>query len=98
MKFEGIIKTITIKRDRCGDSWIYFSCDDVDDSEPKPKTGKSAGFDYGNKTFLTSDEGEKIDSPQFFKQSLSADTGAEVCEAWEEVCQDWTLDPDDKAV
>ena len=37
---------------------------------PKPKTGKSAGFDYGNKTFLTSDEGNKIVSPQFFKQSL----------------------------
>ena len=67
---EGIIKTITIKRDRCGDSWIYFSCENVDDSDPKPKTGKSAGFDYGNKTFLTSDAGNKIDSPQFFKQSL----------------------------
>ena len=67
---EGIIKTITIKRDRCGDSWIYFSCENVDDSQPKPKTGKSAGFDYGNKTFLTSDAGDKIDSPQFFKQSL----------------------------
>ena len=33
-------------------------------------TGKSAGFDYGNKTFLTSDEGDKIESPQFLKQSL----------------------------
>ena len=69
---EGIIKTITIKRDRCGDYWIYFSCENVDDSKPKPKTGKSAGFDYGNKTFLTSDEGNKIQSPQFFKQSLKA--------------------------
>ena len=69
-EIEGIIKTITIKRDRCGDYWIYFSCENVDDSKPKFKTGKSAGFDYGNKTFLTSDEGEKIDSPQFFKQSL----------------------------
>ena len=66
----GIIKTITIKRDRCGDYWIYFSCEGVDDSKPKPKTGKSAGFDYGNKTFLTSDAGETIDSPQFLKQSL----------------------------
>ena len=71
-EIEGIIKTITIKRDRCGDYWIYFSCENVDDSKLKPKTGKSAGFDYGNKTFLTSDVGEKIDSPQFFKQSLKA--------------------------
>ena len=66
----GNIKTITIKRDACGDYWIYFSCDDVDDSKPKAMTGKSAGFDYGNKTFLTSDEGDKIESPQFLKQSL----------------------------
>ena len=69
-EIKGRIKTITIKRDTCGDSWIYFSCENVEDSEPKPKTGKSAGFDYGNKTFLTSDEGTKIESPQFFKQSL----------------------------
>ena len=68
---KGNIKTITIKRDRCGDYWICFSCENVDDSEPKPKTGKSAGFDYGNKTFLTSDEGTQIESPQFFKQSLN---------------------------
>ena len=67
---KGVIKTITIKRDKCGDYWICFSCENVDDSKPKSKTGKSAGFDYGNKTFLTSDEGDKIQSPQFFKQSL----------------------------
>ena len=59
-EIAGIIKTITLKRDRCGDCWIYFSCDHVDDSKPKSKTGKSAGFDYGNKTFLTSDAGDKI--------------------------------------
>ncbi len=69
-EIKGTIKTITIKRDKCGDYWICFSCENVDDSEPKPKTGKSAGFDYGNKTFLTSSEGKKIESPQFFKQSL----------------------------
>ena len=67
---KGVIKTITIKRDKCGDYWICFSCENVDDSEPRSKTGKSAGFDYGNKTFLTSDKGNKIESPQFFKQSL----------------------------
>ena len=70
-EIKGLIKTITIKRDRCGDYWICFSSENVDDSEPKPKTGKSAGFDYGNKTFLTSDEGGTIESPQFFKQSLN---------------------------
>ncbi len=69
-EIKGLIKAITLKRDRCGDYWICFSCENVDDSEPKLKTGKSAGFDYGNTTFLTSDKGNKIESPQFFKQSL----------------------------
>ncbi len=32
-ELKGTIKTITIKRDRCGDYWICFSCDNVDDSE-----------------------------------------------------------------
>ena len=64
-EITGTLKTITLKRDRCGDYWICFSCENVDDSKPKPKTGKSAGFDYGNKTFLTSDKGNKIDSRSF---------------------------------
>ena len=70
-EIKGVIKTITIKRDKCGDYWICFSCDNVDDSESKPMTGKSAGFDYGNKTLLTSDTGQKIKSPQFLKRSLN---------------------------
>ena len=65
------IKTITIKRDKCGDYWICFSCDNVEDSDPFPKTGKSAGFDFGLKTFLTGSDGSKIASPQFLKQSLN---------------------------
>ena len=69
-EWEGTLKTITIKRDKCGDYWVCLSCEGVDDSESKPETGKSAGFDYGNKTFLTSDEGERIESPQFLKQAL----------------------------
>lgn len=36
-----------------------------------PKTGKSAGFDFGLKTFLTCSDSSKIDSPQFLKQSLN---------------------------
>ena len=70
-EIQGTIKTITIKRDNCGDYWICFSCDNVDDSEPKPKTGKRAGFDFGLKTFLTTSDGDKINSPQFLKKSLN---------------------------
>ncbi len=67
----GNIKTITLKRDRCGDYWICFSCDNADISESMAKTGESAGFDFGLKTFLTCSDGDKIESPQFLKQSLN---------------------------
>ena len=67
----GYIKTITIKRDKCGDYWICFSSDNVDFSESIAKTGESAGFDFGLKTFLTCSTGDKIESPQLLKQSLN---------------------------
>ncbi len=70
-EITGIIKTITIKRDRCGDYWICFSCENVPTPKPLPKTGESAGFDFGLKTFLTCSNGDKIKSPQFMKQSLN---------------------------
>lgn len=70
-EIEGTIKTITIKRDRCGDYWICFSCENVPTPKPLPKTGKSAGFDFGLKTFLTTSDGSKIASPQFLKKSLN---------------------------
>ena len=70
-EIEGVIKTVTIKRDKCGDYWVCFSCDGVDNSKPISMTGKSAGFDFGLKTFLTCSDGTKIKCPQYLKQSLS---------------------------
>jgi putative transposase len=54
--------------------------DGVEESQTKFETGKIAGFDFGLKTFLTCfscgdatrTDGDKIESPQFLKQSLSA--------------------------
>jgi putative transposase len=46
--------------------------DDDSNPETEVKTGKIAGFDFGLKTFLTCSDGDKIESPQFFKQSLNA--------------------------
>ncbi len=69
---EGAIKTLTIKRDALGDVYLFFSCD-VKDSEPnRIMTGKSAGFDFGLKIFLTSSDGTKIDAPLFFKKGSGA--------------------------
>ena len=63
------IKTATIKRDACGDYWIILVCD-VEREPIKVKTGKSAGFDFGLKTFLTSSNGKPIAAPLFHLQAL----------------------------
>ena len=65
------IKTVTIKRDACGDYWVCFSCDNVDISDPMPKTGQSVGIDFGLKTYLTLSDGTKIEGPQYFKRGYN---------------------------
>ena len=83
---EGTIKTLTIKRTSLGELFMVVvvvpevpepaeGCrrvDSVDEPEIKVETGRTAGFDFGLKTFLTCSEGFKIEAPLFFKQSLSA--------------------------
>lgn len=69
---EGIVKTMTVKRDACNDYYIYFTIDTGDVFKPlKPMTGNVAGFDAGLKTFLISSEGDKIISPQFFFSEIA---------------------------
>jgi putative transposase len=69
---EGTIKTLTIKRTPLGELFMVVVVDRVDEPEIKSETSKIAGFDFGIKTFLTCSDGSKIESPQFFKQSLNA--------------------------
>lgn len=71
--FEGIVKTLTVKRDSLGDLYLFFSCDIKDQTIDRIMTGKSAGFDFGLKTFLMpSDDTDPIQSPLFFKQGIKA--------------------------
>ena len=63
---------MTIKRTPLGELFMAVVVDEVDELATKSETGKSAGFDFGLKTFLTCSDGSKIESPQFFKQSLNA--------------------------
>jgi putative transposase len=66
---QGIIKSLTVKRDSADRLWLFFSV--VEDISIEPSsTGKSGGFDFGLKTFLTNDEGRAYISPQFFAQEL----------------------------
>lgn len=71
-EIEGTVKTLTIKRTPLGELFIVVVVDDAVNSEDKFTTDRIAGFDFGLKTFLTCSDGSKIESPQFFKQSLNA--------------------------
>ena len=70
--WTGTVKTVTMKRDNAGDYALTLVCEDFQPSEKLPLTGNEAGADFGMKTFLTLSDGTKIESPEFFKQSLTA--------------------------
>jgi len=65
----GRIKALTVKRDRVGRLWLCFRVKE-DVVIGKASTGKSGGFDFGLKTFLTDDEGRPYASSQFFTQGI----------------------------
>ena len=67
-KIEGKVKTVTVKRDAVGDIYVYLCCD-VQCEQAEPRTGKSVGFDFGLKKFLTASDGRDVDSPDFFKEN-----------------------------
>jgi putative transposase len=69
---EGTVKTLTIKRTPLGELFLVVVVDNVDESQTKVETGRTAGFDFGLKTFLTCSEGFTVEAPEFFKQSLNA--------------------------
>ena len=71
-EWTGTVKTVTIKRDNVGDYSLTLVCEDFEPSEKLPLTGNEAGADFGMKTFFTLSDGTKIESPEFFKQSLTA--------------------------
>jgi len=68
-EIEGQIKTLTIKRNVLGEIYLFFSCELPETQVSRTMTGKSAGFDFGLKTFLTSSDDFQIESPLFFKQA-----------------------------
>ena len=68
-EIEGKIKTVTIKRNLLGEVFIFVVTDLVD-NQISIASGKTAGFDFGCRTFLTCSEGFEIKSPLFLAQSL----------------------------
>jgi putative transposase len=70
-EIDGTIKTVTVKRSPLGEMFLVVVADGSGDDEIAPMTGKTAGFDFGLKTFLTTSDGEKIDSPEFLKANMA---------------------------
>lgn len=65
---DGIIKTVTIKRD-CGKWYVVFS--NVVDTFPLPSSDKEVGIDVGLNNFAVTSDGEFIDNPRWLKSSLA---------------------------
>ena len=68
-KIEGKVKTVTVKRDTVGDIYVYLVCE-IQNEQVELRTGKSVGFDFGLKQFLTGSDGHDISSPDFFMQNV----------------------------
>ncbi len=64
------IKTVTIKRDTLGNLYLYFVVEEDINQSGRILTGNSAGFDFGMKTFLTSSDGQAIESPLYYRQAM----------------------------
>src|SRR5690606_17536617 len=63
---EGTIKTVTLRRDRVGDWFVTFSCDDVP-ARPLPETGQDVGVDLGLLAFATLSTGETVENPRYLR-------------------------------
>lgn len=66
---EGKIKLLTIKRDTCGDYFVYLICD-TPEAKSETRLGKSIGFDFGFKDnmLVAENEEDDIKAPMFFKK------------------------------
>jgi len=65
---EGEIKTVTIRREATGKWYVCFSSDKVPEKR-LPESNKIIGIDVGIKSFLVDSEGNRVENPQYFRQS-----------------------------
>ena len=65
------IRTVTVKRDNLGDLWLFFVVEEELDQSNQAMTGDIAGFDFGLKTFLTTSDNDKIESPLYYRAVMA---------------------------
>ena len=66
------VKTVVVKRDRVGDVWLCITAKCDSRQKVIVKTGQTAGFDFGLKTYLTVSDGTTHISPLFYKRNARA--------------------------
>lgn len=66
------VQTVVIKRDRVGDLWLCITAKCESRPSVVVKTGETAGFDFGLKTYLTVSDGTRYESPLFYKRNARA--------------------------
>lgn len=67
---KGTIKRIVIKRTSLGEYFLYIYIDAKPEPIGKSHNGASVGIDFGLKNYLTLSNGERIQSPLYFKRAL----------------------------
>lgn len=70
---DGKIKLLTIKRDTCGDYFVYLVCE-TPKVQTETRLGKSIGFDVGfkGKMLVAENPEEDIPAPSFFRKQKNA--------------------------
>lgn len=68
-KIQGRIKTVTVRRDSCGDWWVCFSCDEVPSRVYSEPQFEAVGIDVGLNAFCTDTEGTQIANPRYYRKA-----------------------------
>ena len=68
---DNVVKQAIVSQDRDGKYYvsILVEVNKEHPTKPEPKRNKSIGIDFGVKTFLTINDGTKIENPKVLKQS-----------------------------
>lgn len=68
---KGKIKTVTVKRDSCGDWWVTFVCEEVPPKAWKAPVKAKVGIDVGLKHFCVDSDpdSQPIENPTFYQHA-----------------------------
>jgi putative transposase len=64
---EGLVKSATVKQDSDGNWYITFVCH-AELADKVPTFDNPVGIDVGLESFITLDNGEKVEPPKFFRK------------------------------